>query len=253
MSSVSICLAVRKTSYSQEYKRVILSFVTQRSRIYTLMIHRTETQTISIGLARQNNTSTLEPGIERKGKVINKSIMKNIRFGLLAIFGYYLGCLLLPTLANAQVNITTTDKKYITQAAKDTLQKFQDKTIDSILPDYICSSLKQYRELLKQATKIDELNDTEIKKLADECEKIFNDLYNAIQKKKINEEKTGRRGSMDDCLINCESTHSRRIKQTDPHDWFERFNCNLDASSCVIGCYVNAANNASRKGGIPKD
>ena len=187
--------------------------------------------------------------------MIYKSIKKNIGFGLLAIFGHYLVCLLLPTLANAQASITTTDtdKKYITQAAKDTLQKFQDKTIDSLLPDYICSSLKQYRELLKQATKIEELNDTEIQKLADECGKIFNDLYNAIQKEKINNEKTGRRGSFDDCLINCESTHSRRIKQTEPHDWFERFNCNLDASSCVIGCYVDAANNARRKGGIPKD
>ncbi|CAG0943778.1 hypothetical protein BROC_02404 [Candidatus Brocadiaceae bacterium] len=182
-----------------------------------------------------------------------KSIKKNIGFGLLAIFGYYLVCLLLPTLANAQSSITTTDKKYITQAAKDALQKFQDKTIDSLLPDYICSSLEQYRELLKQATKIDKLHDTEIKKLADECEKIFNGLYNAVQKERIIEEKTGRRGSIDDCLINCESTHSRRIKQTDTHDWFGRFNCNLDASGCLIGCYVYVANNARQKGGIPKD
>jgi len=187
--------------------------------------------------------------------VINKSIMKNIGFGLLAIFGHYLVCLLMPSLSNAQARITTTDtdKKYITQAAKDTLQKFQDKTIDSLLPDYISSSLKQYRELLKQATKIEELHDTEIQKLADECEKIFNGLYNAVQKEKIIEEKTGRRGSIDDCLVNCESTHSRRIKQTDKHDWFERFNCNLDASSCVLGCYVDVANNARQKGGIPKD
>lgn len=117
--------------------------------------------------------------------MIYKSIKKNIGFGLLAIFGHYLVCLLLPTLANAQASITTTDtdKKYITHAAKDTLQKFQDKTIDSLLPDYICSSLEQYRELLKQATKIDELNDTEIKKLADECEKIFNDLYKCDTKR----------------------------------------------------------------------
>lgn len=185
--------------------------------------------------------------------MIYKSIKKNIGFGLLAIFGYCLVCLLLPTLANAQASITTTDKNYITQAAKDALQKFQDKTIDSLLPDYIGSSLEQYRELLKQATKTDTLNDTQIKKLADECERIFNDLYNVIQKEKINNEKTGRRGSIDDCLINCESTHSRRIKQTDKHDWFERFNCNLDASSCVIGCYVDVANNARQKGGLPKD
>ena len=121
--------------------------------------------------------STLEPGIERKGKVIYKSIKKSIGFGLLAIFVYYLVCSLLPTLANTQASITTTDKKYITK----------------------------------------------------------------------------RRGSIDDCLINCESTHSRRIKQTDKHDWFERFNCNLDASSCLIGCYVDVANNARQKGGIPKD
>jgi hypothetical protein len=185
--------------------------------------------------------------------MIYKSIKKNIGFGLLAIFGYYQVCLLLPTITNAQASITTTDKKYITQAAKDILQKFQDKTIDSLLPDYISSSLEQYRELLKQATKIDKLNDTEIKKLADECEKIFNDLYNAIQKEKITAEKTGRRGSIDDCLSNCENTHSRRIKQTDTHDWFGRFNCNLDASSCMIGCYVEAASNVRQKGGISKD
>ncbi len=107
--------------------------------------------------------------------------------------------------------------------------------------------------MLKQATKIEELNDTEIEKLTDECGKIFNDPYKAVQKEKIIKEKTGRRGSIDDCLINCEGTHTRRIKQTDTHDWFERFDCNLDASSCVIGCYVDAANNARRKGGIPKD
>ena len=52
--------------------------------------------------------------------------------------------------------------------------------------------MEQYRELLKQATKIDTLDDTEIKKLADECEKIFNGLYNAVQQEKIIEEKTGR-------------------------------------------------------------
>lgn len=113
--------------------------------------------------------------------------------------------------------------------------------------------MEQYRELLKQATKIDTLDDTEIKKLVDECEKIFNGVYNAVQQEKIIEEKTGRRGSIEDCLINCKSTHSRRIKQTDKHDWFERFNCNLDASSCVIGRYVDVANNARQKGGIPKD
>lgn len=205
--------------------------------------------------------------IERKGKMIYKSIKKNIGFGLLAIFGYYMVCFLLPTVANAQdgiitadahaqasiTTITTTDKKYITQAAKDALQKFQDKTIDNLLPDYIRSSLEQYRKLLKQSTKIDELNDTEIKKLADECEKIFNGLGNAIQKEKINNEKTEKRGSIDNCLRHCESDHTRRIEETDKHDWFGRFNCNLNASSCLIGCYVDATNNVGETVDLPID
>ncbi len=200
--------------------------------------------------------SPLEAGIERKGKMIYKSIKKKIGFGLLAIFGCYLVCLLSPILANTQPGITTTDKKYIILAAESALQKFQDETIDSLLPDYIGSSLQQYRELLKKVTKIDEedkSNDAEIKRLADECERIFNDLNNVIQDRKTTEEKTGRRGSIDDCLINCESTNLRRIEQTKEHDWFGRFNSNLDASSCVFGCYVDVANDERLKGGIPKD
>ncbi|MBE7547649.1 hypothetical protein KsCSTR_12260 [Candidatus Kuenenia stuttgartiensis] len=42
--------------------------------------------------------------------MIYKSIKKNIGFGFLALFGC---CLFLPTLANARVGITATDKKYI--------------------------------------------------------------------------------------------------------------------------------------------
>lgn len=176
--------------------------------------------------------------------MIYKSIKKNIGFGLLTIFGYYLVCLLLPTLANAQAVITVTDKKYIVQSAKDNLQKFQDKTVDSLLPDYVRSSLEQYRELLKQAAKIDKLNDIEIKELANECEKIFNNLHYAVQKEKINEEKTGRRSSMTDRLNQCENGHSRCIRQQAPDDWFGRFNCDLEASSCLFGAYVEVANNA---------
>lgn len=179
--------------------------------------------------------------------MIYKSIKKNIGFGLLAIFGYYLVCLLLPTLAKAQASITVTDKNYIVQFAKDNLQKFQDKTLDSLLPDYVRSSLEQYRELLKQAVKIDKLNDIEIKELANECEKIFNNLHYAVQKEKINEEKTGRRSSMTDRLSHCESGHSRCIRQQAPDDWFGRFNCDLEASSCVIGCYVEEAKSERQK------
>lgn len=188
--------------------------------------------------------------------MIFKSIKENIGFGLFAIFGCYLVCLLSPILANTQPGITTTDKKYIVLAAEYALQKFQDETIDSLLPDYIGSSLQQYRELLKQTAKIDvsdELNETEIKKLADECERIFNDLNNAIQERKTTVEETGRRGSLDNCLINCESANLRRLEQTEENDWFGRFNCNLDASSCVFGCYVDVANEERLKGGIPKD
>ena len=188
--------------------------------------------------------------------MIYKSIKKKIGFGLLAIFGCYLVCLLLPILANTQPGITTTDKKYIVLEAESALQKFQDETIDSLLPDYIGSSLQQYRELLKQTVKIDvsdELNETEIKKLADECARIFNDLNNVIQERKTTVEETGRRGSLDNCLINCESTNLRRIEQTVENDLFGRFNCNLDASSCVFGCYVDVANEERLKGGIPKD
>jgi len=44
-------------------------------------------------------------------------------------------------------------------------------------------------------------SDIEIKELANECEKIFNNLHYAVQKEKINEEKTGRRSSMTDRLF----------------------------------------------------
>ncbi len=175
-----------------------------------------------------------------------KNIKKNIGCGLLVVLGYYIVYLLLPALADAQVRITITDKKYIVQSAKDNLRKFQDKTVDSLLPDYVRSSLEQYRELLKQASKIDKLNDTEIKELANECERIFNNLHYAVQKEKINEEKTGRRSSMTDRLSNCESGHSRCIRQQAPDDWFGRFNCDLEASNCVFGAYVEAANNERR-------
>ncbi len=185
--------------------------------------------------------------------MIYKSIKKNIRFGLLAIFGYYLVCLLLPAFADVQAGITITDKQYIVESAKDHLRKFQDNTADSLLPDYIRSSLEQYRELLKQATKIDKLNDTEIKELANECEKIFNNLHYAIQKEKINEEKTGRRSSLTDRLSNCENGHSRCIGQKALSDWFGRFICDIEASSCVIGCYVEAANNERQKGSAARD
>ena len=179
--------------------------------------------------------------------------MKNIGFGLLAIFGYYLVSLLLPTLANAQASITITDKKYIAQSAKDKLQKLQDKTVDNLLPDYVRSSLEQYRDLLKQAAKIDKLNDIEIKELANECEKIFNNLHYVIQKEKINEEKTGRRSSLTDRLSRCEDGHTRCIGQKARLDWFGRFNCDLEAASCVFGSYVEMANDKRKKGGVPKD
>ena len=185
--------------------------------------------------------------------MIYKSIKKNIRFGLLAIFGYYLVCLLSPTLANTQVSVTITDKQYIAQSAKDNLQKFQDKTVDSLLPEFICSSLEQYRELLMQATKIDKISETEIKELANECEKIFNNLHYVIQKEKINEEKTGRRSSLTDRLSRCEDGHTRCIGQKARLDWFGRFNCDLEASSCVFGSYVEMANDKRKKGGVPKD
>ncbi len=208
------------------------------------------------GFHKRITRSPLEAEIERRGKMIHKSIKKNTGFGFLALFGCYLVCLFLPTLANARVGITTTDKKYIILQAESNLQKFQDETIDSLLPDYIGSSLQQYRELLKRVTKIDEAdksNETEIKKLAVECEKIFNDLNNAIKKRETTAEETGRIGSLDDCLFNCGSTNLRRINQTEKDDWFGRFNCNLDASSCVFGCYVDVANDERIKGGIPKD
>lgn len=185
--------------------------------------------------------------------MIYKSIRKNIRFGLLAVFGCYFVCLLLPTLANAQASITITDKKYIAQSSKENLRKFEDKMVDNLLPDYVRSPLEQYRELLKQATNIDKLNDTEIKELANECEKIFNNLLYAIQKERINEEKTGRRSSMTDRLSHCESGHSRCIRRQAPDDWFGRFNCDLEASSCVIGCYIEAANKERQKRDVSKD
>jgi len=176
--------------------------------------------------------------------MIYKNTKKHIGFVLLAIFGCSLVSVLLPTLANAQTGTTITDKKYIAQSAKEKLQKFQDKTVDNLLPDYVRSSLEQYRDLLKQATKIDKLSDIEIKELANECEKIFNNLHYAVQKEKINEEKTGRRSSMTDRLNQCENGHSRCIRQQAPDDWFGRFNCDLEASSCLFGAYVEVATNA---------
>lgn len=154
---------------------------------------------------------------------------------------------MLPTLADAQASITVTDKKYIVQFANDNLQKFQDKTVDSLLPDYIRSSLEQYRELLKQASKIDKLSDIEIKELSNECEKIFNTLHYAVQKEKIKEEKTGRRSSLTDRLSHCESGRSRCVRQQAPDDWFGRFNCDLEASSCMFEAYVEAANSERQK------
>ena len=185
--------------------------------------------------------------------MIYKCIKKNIQFGSLAIFGYYLVCLLSSAFASTQVNVTITDKQYIAQFAKDTLQKFQDKTVDSLLPEFVHSSLDQYRELLMQAVKIDKISETEIKELANECEKIYNNLHYVIQKEKINEEKTGRRSSQTDRLSHCDNGHTRCIGQKAPPDWFGRFNCDLEASSCVFGSYMEVANDKRKKGGVPKD
>lgn len=185
--------------------------------------------------------------------MIYKNIKKGIRLGLLANIGYYSVCFLLPGIANAEVSVTITDKQYIAQSAKDTLQKFQDKTVDSLLPEFIHSALDQYRELLVQAVEIDKISETEIKELANECEKIYNNLHYVIQKEKINEEKTGRRSSQTDRLSHCDNGHTRCIGQKAPPDWFGRFNCDLEASSCVFGSYMEIANDKRKKGGVPKD